>query len=343
MRVQDAAPPPTSLPSLSPGQSAAIGQGVTQAAVENAPGASIAAALRNSQRIGMGIAPALRAGDYAGAGAAFVQSTAAALGAIPGVHLLPGFAGIIQAYHGSPHIFDEFKSSAIGTGEGAQAYGHGLYFAENPGVAESYSKIPNMQRVNDLNARMGQLSREMDKYAVPGQYRKFRDPRGEEAAAEYDRLMDERAKPTGALYSVKLDVNHDDLLDWDKPLSEQPAGVKALAAQHFEGVQPLPSGVRVPHKLPSDTTGADLYDMLSRRLGSPEAAASALREAGVPGTKYLDAGSRRAGDGTRNVVLFDASLARIEAVNGQPVPSPAEKAADGLSLLAHPEAWGAKP
>ncbi len=29
--------------------------------------------------------------------------------------------------------------SKIGTGEGAQAYGHGLYVAENPGVANEYA------------------------------------------------------------------------------------------------------------------------------------------------------------------------------------------------------------
>ena len=41
-------------------------------------------------------------------------------------------------YHGSPHDFDRFDLKKIGTGEGAQAYGHGLYFAENEGVARGY-------------------------------------------------------------------------------------------------------------------------------------------------------------------------------------------------------------
>jgi hypothetical protein len=36
----------------------------------------------------------------------------------------------IKAYHGSPHDFDQFSMSKIGTGEGAQAYGHGLYFGD---------------------------------------------------------------------------------------------------------------------------------------------------------------------------------------------------------------------
>src|SRR5215471_5241978 len=32
----------------------------------------------------------------------------------------------IKAFHGSPHDFDKFSMAKIGTGEGAQAYGHGL-------------------------------------------------------------------------------------------------------------------------------------------------------------------------------------------------------------------------
>ncbi len=43
-----------------------------------------------------------------------------------------------MVFHGSPHLFDEFDAAKIGTGEGAQAYGHGLYFAENPAVAGEY-------------------------------------------------------------------------------------------------------------------------------------------------------------------------------------------------------------
>lgn len=45
-----------------------------------------------------------------------------------------------SAYHGSPHKFDEFSLDAIGTGEGAQAHGWGLYFAGNKDVSEDYRK-----------------------------------------------------------------------------------------------------------------------------------------------------------------------------------------------------------
>jgi hypothetical protein len=45
--------------------------------------------------------------------------------------------------------------------------------------------------------------------------------------------------------------------------------------------------------------------------GDPEKKAAALREAGIPGIKYLDAGSRGKGDGSRNYVVFDENLINI--------------------------------
>ena len=43
-----------------------------------------------------------------------------------------------RAFHGSPHDHDGFDSSKIGTGEGAQAYGHGHYFSDSMGIGEYY-------------------------------------------------------------------------------------------------------------------------------------------------------------------------------------------------------------
>ena len=45
---------------------------------------------------------------------------------------------LLEAWHGSPHKFDRFSMDQIGTGEGAQAYGHGLYFADEIDVAKGY-------------------------------------------------------------------------------------------------------------------------------------------------------------------------------------------------------------
>ena len=45
---------------------------------------------------------------------------------------------LLEAFHGSPHKFDNFSMDQIGTGEGAQAYGHGLYFTDTEDIARGY-------------------------------------------------------------------------------------------------------------------------------------------------------------------------------------------------------------
>jgi hypothetical protein len=57
-----------------------------------------------------------------------------------GESMAPAVMSQIKAYHGTPHKVDKFSMDKIGTGEGQQVYGHGLYFADNPAVAESYKK-----------------------------------------------------------------------------------------------------------------------------------------------------------------------------------------------------------
>ena len=51
--------------------------------------------------------------------------------------------GII-AFHGSGADFDEFRLEMIGTGEGAQAYGYGLYFTDSEDIAKFYRDTISM-------------------------------------------------------------------------------------------------------------------------------------------------------------------------------------------------------
>ena len=50
----------------------------------------------------------------------------------------PGVTFSIAALHASPHSFRKVSTDFMGKGEGAQAYGWGLYFAQNPEVNRSY-------------------------------------------------------------------------------------------------------------------------------------------------------------------------------------------------------------
>jgi hypothetical protein len=61
----------------------------------------------------------------------------------------------MTVYHGTPHKFDAFDASKIGTGEGAQAYGHGIYVAERPEVAKRYqTSLAKDNQASDLNTKL---------------------------------------------------------------------------------------------------------------------------------------------------------------------------------------------
>jgi hypothetical protein len=64
-------------------------------------------------------------------------------------------------------------------------------------------------------------------------------------------------------------------------------------------------------------TGQQAVQGLQNQLG-PQAATEQLRQAGIPGVRYLDQASRAAGEGSRNYVVFDDSLIQIVRKYGIP-------------------------
>jgi hypothetical protein len=213
----------------------------------------------------------------------------------------------IKAYHGSPHDFDRFDMSRIGTGEGAQAYGHGLYFAEAEDVARSYrdalkGKVLNPER----NLKMSALAHRMSEYEIPGKYRQYSDPRGYEAAKEYDDLMAARAADQGKMYEVNINARPEEFLEFGTALNKQTPEVKD--ALRSAGVYQ-----RSPYGL-AEVAYQDLADagtIADGIIGRQARASETLRDAGIPGIRYLDQGSRGAGQGTNNYVVFDDKLIDI--------------------------------
>lgn len=154
----------------------------------------------------------------------------------------PRIAESFDAFHGSPHDFDRFDASKIGTGEGAQAYGHGLYFAEDSRVAESYVPLT----AGDSGDAIPESQRE------------------------------------GNLYKVRINANLEHLLDWDKQLNEQTPHVQqalrtAMGEQRWKEFQNADASTAVRNGFIA------FHD---------ESVAAKLRDAGIPGIKYLDQGSR---------------------------------------------------
>lgn len=65
---------------------------------------------------------------------------------------------IIKTYHGSPHQFDKFDLDKLGSGVGAQAYGHGLYTSDNPNVARNYRTVTPGRLPNFANPAPNEIT-----------------------------------------------------------------------------------------------------------------------------------------------------------------------------------------
>jgi hypothetical protein len=244
----------------------------------------------------------------------------------------------ITAWHGSPHIFDKFDSSKIGTGEGAQAYGHGLYLAESPGVAEQYQKTLGFRgfdmgqeaqrRGLPINAgARGEISRQAATQRTPEEAAKYvQYANAASRDIPIDKLAqfisDYREGSKGALYKVDLpDSAVAKMLDWDAALSNQPPAVREALKN---------AGIADGSNFSGGLSGRELYKRA--RNGAPAKlplrqvddeifAAQRLRAAGIPGIRYLDGGSRGAGAGSSNFVVFpgEENMLKILERNGQQV------------------------
>lgn len=241
-----------------------------------------------------------------------------------------GFAGTtvgkgIRAFHGSPHSFDKFDLGKIGTGEGAQAYGRGLYFAEAEEVARSYRDAlagsntrwmlgdrvlsgPEQNAATLLDWAGGNKDKAFASLRLSRGTRmadqNYLDAT-EAALREMDPALVKVVQDTGHMYEVNINASPDEFLDWDVPISKQPSArgvVERLISQRggsprywAERLGDNPDGQKIVREL---NTGGGVLE-------------SALADEGLRGIKYLDQGSRAAGDGSRNYVVFDPNIVEI--------------------------------
>jgi hypothetical protein len=248
----------------------------------------------------------------------------------------PSVGAAIRAYHGSPHDFEQFSLSKIGTGEGAQAYGHGLYFAEQEATAKAYRDAlkwrgsdwddPGVIAANVLEKHQGDRQAAIDQL-VEANRRNLGFKASEAGNVKREQAIELLKKdlPVGAstnpgrMYEVNIKADPAQFLDWDKPLSEQSPHVQeAIAQMRAAGVLGDETGVA--------TTGAEL--LRSKSVLAPE---HNLQRFGVPGIKYLDEGSRMTGTATK--------LGDNWFMKGSSTPYPtrdaAERAAKGAGQATH--------
>jgi hypothetical protein len=256
-------------------------------------------------------------------------------------------------WHGSPHKFDAFDASKIGTGEGAQAYGHGLYLADSPDVANMYrNNLAGVEYAptetlkqyfkegNIVKSYGGQdkvlgftsnpdgtwqttvqaVSKDKDGNFV---FKAGSKPRSHSTYPDLNEIKKiglPTAQP-GSTYKVDLPDEHIvKMLDWDKPLSQQQDIAKMLnknSGLDMTGEELINEMRRNPSQyFDKALSGKDLTGAYI----NPHAGASeVLRQQGIPGIKYLDGGSRTAGQGSSNYVVFPGNerLLKILERNGQ--------------------------
>ena len=231
-----------------------------------------------------------------------------------------------------------FSMDKIGTGEGAQAYGHGLYFAEEPKVARGYRDAnlrhdvpaptiggqdayamyadllsqgdalpyPQAQTMYDRSSLIEDLMHAGDTLGVREILAEDPNRYSPEAVDWYKQNVEPRWSAPGSLYEVELDVDPAKMLAWDVPVAEQPEVMQSLLPliqkYQIEGLD----DTRYP------SLGGDLYHQLRLRSDVRDSAMSdLLTSAGVPGIRYLDQGSRSSGKGTENYVMMNPDLIEI--------------------------------
>ena len=282
----------------------------------------------------------------------------------------------MMGYHGGPTKWapepdaplGRPRLEKVGTGEGAQVYGHGFYVAENPKVAGEY-KVDLSRGLPTVEYKGKLLP------ASTGLYQglEFEDKAARTLALwvrgggsveqwkriEIERLLASNARHAGddelerlivaannseiaAIKAVdpsqikhvepghlyKMDVPDADvakMLDYDAPLSQQPVGVlrileesgviDALRNKSNTARASIDAKLKAAGKPPQrwskqveDFEGRAAYEQLSVMLGGDKATSEYLASKGIPGLKYLDQGSRAAGVGTRNMVIWDDDL-----------------------------------
>lgn len=267
----------------------------------------------------------------------------------------------IRAYHGSPHDFEKFDISKIGTGEGAQVYGRGLYFAEREGVARSYRDA-----LTEGTVKVG------NRYIPTAESLKGASPRylevydnltlAEKLLSDYNGNFDRAIRDALELAKITRAKPND---PWLKTPAEQYEAAAAQLQQMRTGEwaephkgrmyevrinadpetlldwdKPLSQQSRAvdgavdkllslfPADRPLDKAKLKPSDVIE--MAGRGRAEEALLEYGVSGIRYKDQMSRGTDGGTSNYVVFDDKLIEILRKYGL-LPPVAAGAAQALS------------
>lgn len=238
------------------------------------------------------------------------------------------------AWHGSAAQFDRFSTDHIGSGEGAQAHGWGLYFTADRSIGERYRR--NVSRANimrevesvwtsgyddadDLAQAIddGSFSKETTELLralEADEWFGFSDNPAQAIRVAFSPRLHE-FDPSAT--TVKAVENYGRLFEVDIPDADKMLDEQKLwgAGSNFELKAKIREMIRewnVEHldtdqiiDVPDSPTGGDVYQAISKAMGGPKQASLWLKERGIEGITYE--GAR---DG-RCFVVFDDKAVNI--------------------------------
>jgi hypothetical protein len=205
----------------------------------------------------------------------------------------------LDVYHGTPHKFPateanplgEFDASKIGTGEGAQVYGKGIYFTESPDVAKGYQPRDPKAEAKLLNlykqAETRQNYNAMEVLEAAMLHRTADELREQFPRQKglVGRIAKIQEQSPSSLYKADLpDEMIDQMLDYDKPINEHSQGV--LDALEKAGIN-TQSAMRAGQMI--------------------EGQEAHLAKFGIPGMIYREG----RGKGPRNFVVFPGEEKKV--------------------------------
>jgi len=272
----------------------------------------------------------------------------------------------IFAFHGSADDFDEFKLSKIGTGEGAQAFGSGLYFTDSKDIAKFYKEgvrgfkdlqgkveynykgkifkltsdtaktkeelgvakiIENAISTNKYPEKAKEnLIKILEKDIKTAQSRNDTSDISDLLIKSYKKDLDaikninisnfEQSK--GKTYEVNIKTVTDNLLDYDKPLSEQSETVKKVIESLRMNISPKTKGSQIYEKIGSVLSEPPFNNTISNTTNpvTSKKVSEKLNSLGVKGIKYNAGKLSGKESNATNYVIFDDKIIDVMAKYG---------------------------
>ena len=262
-----------------------------------------------------------------------------------------------RAWHGTPYDFDAFDLSGIGSGEGNQAHGWGLYFAQDREVSEAYKQIlGDKGSTVELNGDVWTVNESGD-WETTGKIAKY----GEAIGYALDAL-EEHGTKNAAISSLQKDLKEgrfrgtyiaeaqkavnilqqgeakghkggrlleaeipdmDVLLDEQKPFNKQPEKVKSALSELISNT----GEDQLSGRLFKNATGKSIYKMLSNLYGDDKKASLKLNEFGVKGITYKGTQDERC------YVVFDDKAIKIRNKYDQEIKASYNSATGAIHLF----------